>query len=277
MAPKLETSCFTARLTMLVALALISGCTSIENRLSARGDELLFLRRYEEAARQFELVLHECGDKTDVDTAALRIETLYKLGELKHFYLNDQDGAMRTYRRITEISPAGKLAFETRKKIIKLMKFRSTEPELLQAEIEALMVSYPERVEDERWNLELAQLMINARKYAKAEAYAQEVLNSKKLHYRTRAALLIASSQELGDQVALAKMTYEKLLKEKNLSADLRQITMVSLAHCLEKMGQLKAARVAYLDAQKATRKTRFLDSRIQRIERLIQEKTDDK
>ena len=75
-----------------------------------------YLRRYEEAARQFELVLHECGDKSDADTTALRIDTLYKLGELRHFYLNDQDGALRTYRRITEISPAGKLAFETRKK-----------------------------------------------------------------------------------------------------------------------------------------------------------------
>ncbi|MEE2902359.1 MAG: hypothetical protein VYC39_08515 [Myxococcota bacterium] len=249
----------------------------MESRLSARGDELLYLRRYEEAARQFELVLHECGDKSDADTTALRIETLHKLGDLRHFYLNDQDGALRTYRRITEISPAGKLAFETRRKIIKLMKFRSTEPELLHAEIEALMNSYPGRVDDERWNLELAQLMLNARKYAKAEAYAQKVLKSTKMAYRARAALLIASAQELGDRVALAKKTYEELLKEQNLPDDLKQITTVSLAHCLEKMGQLKAARVAYLDAQKATKNSRFLDSRIQRIERLILEQVGDK
>ena len=71
------------------------------------------------------------------------------------------------------------------------MKFRSTEPELLY-EIEALMNNYPDRVEDYRWNLELAQLMLNARKYAK-QAYAQHVLKSTKLAYRTRAALLIAS------------------------------------------------------------------------------------
>lgn len=258
-----------------LGLALTSGCTSVESRLSVRGDELLFLKRYEEAARQFELVLHECGDKNDADTVSLRVETMFKLAELKHFYLNDQDGALRTYRRITEIAPAGELAFETRKKIIKLMKFRSTEPELMMAEIETLMASYPDRVESERWNLELAQMMLNARNYAKAEAYAQKVTSSKSLAYRTRATLLIASSQELGDRVALAKKTYEKLLSETKLPDDLRQITMVSLAHCLEKMGQLDAARIAYLDARKATKNPRFLDSRIQRIERLMLEQTD--
>lgn len=269
---------FTSTTTVVLLLAISAtplACTSSLDRLYQRGDELLYLGRYEEAARQFELVLHECGDKNDVNTVALKSETLFKIGELKHFYLNDQDGALRTYRRITEIAPAGELAFKTRERIIKLMKSRSTETELLKAEIEMLMAKYPDRVQDDKWNLELAQLMLDARKYKKAESYAQKAIRSKSLAQRARAALLIASSQELDGRVAFAKNTYESLLKEASLPNDLRQITLVSVAHCLEKMGQLRAAHVAYQDARKETKNPRFLNDRILRIERLIAEQKD--
>ena len=269
----IEARTFRPVLLVFSVLLGVAGCFSRGQELSDRGDELLYQRRFEEAAGQFELVLHECGDKTDEETRLLRVRTLKKIAELKHFYLSDLDGALRTYRLIMELSPNGDAGYQAHLSVVRLMRSRGTESSAVISEIERLMTKFPSRVNGAEWNLELAEIAFQSARYAATEKHARHAKKSKSLKVRVEASLLLASTQEMQKRFAEAVATYEALQREPNLPDSEKHLIELSIAHCFEKMGQLEKARKLYDQAKSHSNDPDFIALRIERINARIQER----
>lgn len=257
---------------LLIGLVSIA-CFSRGQELAERGDELLYQRRFDEAARQFELVLHECGDKTDEDSISLRINTLKKLADLKQFYLDDPEAALRIYRLIVELSPGGDAGFEASRYVVKLMREGASEPTAIIAEIERLMTRYPSKANIHRLNLTLGQIAFRARRYKDVERHARIASETKDFNLRVEAGLMSASAQEMQNKISEALASYETLQKESSLEADIRSQIEMSVAHCYERLGQLQRARSLFHKLAEASENASFLRDRVARLDKKIEAK----
>ena len=251
---------------------MAAACVSRGQELADRGDDLLYRQRFDEAARQFELVLHECGDKTDDSTNTLRINTLKKLASLKQYYLNDAEGALRINRLIIELSPNDEAGFEASRNVIKLMRSLASEPTAVIAEIERLMAKFPARANIPRLNLALAEIAFRSGRYKDVEQKTRLVLTAKDVNIRVEAAMMLASAQEMQDEVPAALKTYESLEKDSMLNAEIRSQIKMSVAHCYERLGQLDRARTLYKEMAKSAPDPDFIRARITRLDDRLQE-----
>jgi len=253
-------------------MMMAAACVSRGQELADRGDDLLYRQRFDEAARQFELVLHECGDKTDDSTNTLRINTLKKLASLKQYYLNDAEGALRINRLIIELSPNDEAGFEASRNVIKLMRSLASEPTAVIAEIERLMAKFPARANIPRLNLALAEIAFRSGRYKDVEQKTRLVLTAKDVNIRVEAAMMLASAQEMQDEVPAALKTYESLEKDSMLNAEIRSQIKMSVAHCYERLGQLDRARTLYKEMAKSAPDPDFIRARITRLDDRLQE-----
>lgn len=260
-----------ARIAVVVCVCAASaGCTDRAASLAARGDVLLFERRYEDAARQFEIVLHECAERQDPEAVTLRRSTLRKLGEIRQYYLNDPQGALQAYRGVAELSAGMPEGFEARLRAVRLLKNRIRDPGRAAEELSALIEAYPTRPELDALRLELGQLSFRARHYKDALAQARGALTSESPRIKLDAAMLVASVHEVQGHVGEALKTYLLIFEMPLEPADSARVRF-EVAHCYELLGQLPKALELYQRVLAEGSDAELVNARIARVEKRME------
>lgn len=247
----------------LVAL-VASGCDDRAKAMADEADTLLFHRDYRAAARQFEIVLHECGDKQDEEILALRRRALARLAEIRHHYLDDPPGALAAYHQIADLSGGREEGFVARLKATRLLDRRMDDPTQAASELAALLLAYPRHARAPELQLELAQLYYRARNYEESRKAAQLATKTDDSERRIEATLLLATALTVQDKMAEAASVYKRLLETK-LEPKLVARVRLELAHCHEALGNLHEALALYEAVDSEDAET-LIESRIARV-----------
>ncbi|MCM2332701.1 MAG: tetratricopeptide repeat protein [Anaeromyxobacteraceae bacterium] len=109
---------------LLLALALLAGCSSPESRLEAAG-ALRHRGDPRGALAAYQALLASLGEgPLGADRAAVRIRALRAAGDLSYLELGDYGGAIAYYRRIISLQPGGPDALEARAVIGDILRDR---------------------------------------------------------------------------------------------------------------------------------------------------------
>jgi len=243
--PCVDSACFA------LLLGAFAGCqTTSEDRLH-EGDELLFRRDYDGAAKIYEAVVVESApDSSDADADGLRIRALMGLAHVRHHFLDDAEGALRAYRAVMESAPGTTLAFDARRDTVRLLRDRMGDVEGAVTELASMIEAYPDRPETPVMRLELASLAFRAGQYSVAEAQARALIDRPAdSAVRREAKLLLGSVQALGGRSEEALVAFRALLAEP-LDAPTQARVRFEIAMCLETLGRLDEAVAAYEQAR---------------------------
>jgi tetratricopeptide (TPR) repeat protein len=251
-------------------LLAASACADSAFDSATRGDDLLFQRRYAQAARQYENALIELNDRRDVEGLELRRATLEKLGEVRHLYLNDPQAALRAYRAASEVAPGSESSFQARLRLVHLLRDRLGDPAAAASELAAVIDSFPERDGIEKLRLEEAQLSFRAGHYRQALESADAVWKAGTHALRIEAAMLMASIHEVEGRTEAALRIYQDML-EMPLRGEVASNIRFELGHCHEAMGDLPGALAHYTLARRDAPDLRLIDARMEHIRARIE------
>jgi tetratricopeptide (TPR) repeat protein len=249
-----------------VLLFGFTACADSAQDIKRRADDLLFTRKYVEAARVYENALIETSERRDAEAIELRGAVLAKLGELRHLYLNDPQGALRAYRAAADLSPGTSAAFDSRLAVIALLRDRLNDPAAAANELAALIASFPERDGEGKLRMEHAQLAFRAGRYHEALTSAQQVGKGNDVALKIEAATLIASIHEVEGRTQEALKTYEGML-EMPLGDPLASNIRFEIAHCHEALGDLEGALQHYELAKEGSMNAALIDQRMQHVQ----------
>jgi tetratricopeptide (TPR) repeat protein len=233
--------------------------------MARRGDDLLFARKYAEAARQSENALLELNERHDAGGLELRRQTLEKLGEVRHLYLNDAQGALRAYHAAAELSPGTDSAFESRLRVVTILRDRVGDASAAATELGSLIDAYPSRDGVDRLRLEHAQLSFRAGRYQQALESAMRVMKSGKA-LEIEAASLVASIHEVEGRTQDALRTYQGML-EMRLPEEMASNIRFEVGHCHEALGDLRSAIEEYQAAQRGSPNPALIEARLARVQ----------
>jgi len=229
---------------LLLGLAAL-GCQSRAEALSVAADELLYAQKYAAAARQLEVVLHECGESADPSVLALRRRTLIRLGEVRQHYLNEPRAAVTAYRRVLSLTPTVDESVETRIRLASVLKDRLQDPLGAAAELIALLDEHPGHPREAELRLEAAKLALVGRSYNDAIRHALLIVKSADAKHRVDASLLLASAYEVQGRLDEALEIYAAMT-EMNLPAPTMVHVRFEIAHLHERRGELEIALERY-------------------------------
>lgn len=256
------------RLALVLLLAV--GCEGRAELLADRGDELLFSLEYAKAARQYELVLHECGEARDPANLALRIRSHLHLAAVRQHYLDDASGALQGYRAAIDLGVSGDSAVDARLDLVRLLRDRIGDVVGAANEMAALVAMLGTDPRRDALTLELAQLSFRAGRWSDAARYAGEVRKRADGADAVAAAMLVATAQEMQGRISQALTTY-KGLESEVLPPTLVARVRFEIARCLERLGDLEAARRYYTAASAQTAAPQLVAARLERLERRIE------
>lgn len=231
-------------LLFFVLAPLASACTETASDLVARGDELSFSQQYAAAAKSYEAAVLE-SEGIEPEAVTVRATALKKLGEVRHLFLADVQGALRAYRAVVEAAPGTELAFDARKAMVQLLRDRLNDPAAAAGELSALLEAFPDHQENALLRLEYARLAFRAGKMRSAIQHSQKLLEIPDKAIRQEAALLLASIHRLEGRRGDALALYEGLLAG-NLDAKTEAQIRLEAGHCLEALGRFQEAIAAY-------------------------------
>ncbi len=248
---------------------LTAGCArTTEDRLHA-ADELVFKRDYAEAAKLYEAVVVEASSASDAEAeevAAVRARALFALARVRRHYLADPEGALRAYRALADQDGGTELAFEARRDMVGLLRDRMGDLERASAELTALVEAYTHRPEIPALRLELARLAMQVGRYVAVRAQAEKILAGPADEAtRREARLLLGSAHVLAEEPGEALEVFGALALE-NVDAPTRERVRFEIARCLEMMGRLDEALVAYDEALAVARDRSVIEMRAARV-----------
>ncbi len=258
------------RRAALLLIALTLGCASRAQELSDRGDELLFALDYERAARQFELVLHECGESRAPGDLALRIRTHLRLAAVRQNYLDDPQGALRGYRAALELGAQRERAIEARLGLVSLFRDRIGDAAAAADELSALLTAHPDHPRAQALNLELARLSFRAGRWADAERVATGARTRLEGADAVEATMLTATALEMQGRTDRALETY-RTLENVKLTPTLQARVRFEIGRTLERLGDLDSALKYYRSAASGSVSPTLVAARVDRVERRIE------
>jgi tetratricopeptide (TPR) repeat protein len=250
---------------VLALLLAAAACQGRAEQLAERADALLYARDYERAAKQLEVVLHECGDATDEDSLALKRRTLLKLADVRQHYLDDPRGALRAFLRAAEVSAGRPEAFEARLGAARLLKRRFEDPGRAADELEKALAIAPEHPDRHAHRLEVARLSMRAGRAEKALEAARRVMDEAEAGVKIDAALLTGSLLLIRNEPAEALAVYEHVLALDPPSEVAAQ-AQFEIARCHERLGALEPAIDAYAKAAKRGADAALVVERVDRL-----------
>jgi tetratricopeptide (TPR) repeat protein len=245
--------------------SLLLACDASVDDLVSRGDELLFEAQYDAAARQYEAAVLEAGEVEDGEVAELRSIALTKLGEVRHLYLQDVQGALRAYRAVVDRAPGSEHAFHARVSIVRLLHDRLQDATGASRELAALIEAFPTRREVPALRMELANVAFRAGRMKLAVQQADRVLGAKDDTLAKDAALLLATIHRIEGRTEAALALYEGVLL-RELDPETATRTRLDAAHCLEILSRLDEAMAMYESAKQTGIDRDLIAARMTRV-----------
>lgn len=258
------------RLAWALTLLAMVGCSESPSDLLHAGDELLFSQKYLDAAKRYEAVVLETRDDRAPEAVALRGVALKKLAEVRHHFLHDIEGALRTYRAAAELVPGTKDAFDARLAVVQILRDRLGDPATAATELAGLIDAFPDDAAIPGLRLEHARLAFRVGKYPLALSQAQRLVSVDDRTLRIEAGLLIGSIHRLEGRYEQALERYRTLLDDQ-LDAETRGRTRFELARCLEELGRLDEALEAYALAEADQVDRDLIAARVSRVKSRIE------
>jgi tetratricopeptide (TPR) repeat protein len=245
---------------------LLCACADPAADSVRRGDQLLFEGHYSEAAHAYELALTALAEDGDGASLGLHGETLAKLGEVRQYYLNDAQGALRAYRAVAELNVEPEEAFRARLSAARLLRDRVGDLTAAESELVRLLDRFPDRPHIGQLRLELAQLAFRIRDYAQARVQAQRVFDSKEASLMAEAGLLLASIHQEDGDMRGALALYGALLKSP-LDEVMASRVRFEAAHCTEALGNLEGALRLYEAARAGSFNPDLVEAKLARVQ----------
>lgn len=255
-----------SRLPGLFVLVLFSaaGCRADYETAVREADALVSRGEYARATKSYEGALAEMQE-LGREAAALRCETLIKLGGIRQGFLDDQDGALRAYR--SAFACAGTAtAREARLLTARLMRHRLHDPKGASREFAQLLQSEEGADLSAGVLLEAASYAFAAAEYDRAKELAERVVAGEDLALRTRARELVVSVLLLEERLPEALAALEPLRLETS-EPPRRAALDFEAARILDKLGRLDEAKLAYERAKGGAPSEAWLEARLGQLD----------
>lgn len=249
---------------VLSSLALSFACAAEHEAAVRLADALVSRGDYARAAKTYESALSEM-QALGADAAALRCETLIKLGGIRQGFLEDLDGALRAYRSAFACADPS-VAREARLLTARLFRHRLHDPKAASRELTQLLQTGGEAEFSPAVLFEAAAYAFAAGEYERVRELVEPVIAREDPTLRTRARELLISVLLLEDRLPDALAALEPLRLE-TTEPQRRAALDFETARILEKLGRLDEAKLAYERAKGGAPSEAWLEARLAQLE----------
>jgi len=205
---------FTRCLLLCCALVFTAACSGERGKLD-KARERVFHKDFTGAAALYHTVLIDLGRDESPQARDLRAAALSALGDLYYLNLDDPAQAVRNYRELAERYPERPEAFDARAHLAEILKDKFHDTRAALAQLAALVQSFPNHLDTDRYQYRAAQDYFELRDYAQTETELKLLLaRYPGSGVRIDAQMLLASSLALQGRRPEALALYAQIARE---------------------------------------------------------------
>lgn len=192
----------------------LSGCSRVQRELEdAR--ELTFRKDFKGAAQAYKSALIELGRDESNPAREARALAMRALGDVYYLHLGDYAEAARVYRELSERYPERPETFDARAHLADILQDNFHDTRAALAQLAALVQSFPNHLDTDRFQYKAAQDYFELRDYAQTETELRLLLSRYPgSGVRTDAQMLLAAALAMEGRKPEAIDLYSAIARE---------------------------------------------------------------
>ena len=200
-------------------------------------------------------------------------ESLFRLGEIYHFSLNNSAQAISYFQEVMELDKKGSFSFDAQKYIAEIMEFTFKDYDQAIIEYQNLINQFDQPQMDSGHQYRIASIYFKQQNYEQALAEFEILLeNYPKSNWAEKTQFKILEVLYTLDRCPDVQSHYDKFLANYSESAYRNEMTFV-VASCLENEGMLQEAFELFQSLQGNYTYPPLLKMKVEAIEKRIKQK----
>ncbi len=165
------------RLGILTVVVFAAGCQTSAETLVKQAENLLYSKHPKKALATYERALMALGRDETEPARSLRAKCFRGAGDICYLDLHDYPRAVELYRKLTEAYPEAPEAFQARANLYDILSAHGGDRRSAIAELASLVQSFPNHVDTDRYQYQVAKDYFELADYQQARIEAKALLD----------------------------------------------------------------------------------------------------